>query len=157
MYVHQLRSEIEALYADYVDCLDAGELERWPDFFTSECVYKIIPRENYERQLPLALMLCESEGMLRDRVEAVRRTSVYAPRVLRHIVSSVRIKHHDADSTQACANYVVLETPLDEPTRILNAGIYVDTLVRVGGQLRFKQRLCVCDSVLVPGSLVHPI
>src|SRR5512143_4130136 len=87
-----LRFEIDDLYAEYVECLDDGEPERWPEFFTDECVYKIIPRENFERGLPLALMLCESKGMCQDRVEALRHASVYAPRALRHIVTNIRIK-----------------------------------------------------------------
>jgi hypothetical protein len=31
------RLELEELYADYTHCLDADELERWPDFFTEDC------------------------------------------------------------------------------------------------------------------------
>ena len=35
------RLEIAELYTDYVLCLDAGELERWPDFFVAEASYRI--------------------------------------------------------------------------------------------------------------------
>ena len=42
------RLELEQLYADYVYCLDADELERWPDFFTQDCFYRITSAENYE-------------------------------------------------------------------------------------------------------------
>lgn len=170
-----LRDEIEDLYAAYVDCLDNGELERWPEFFTDVCLYKIIPRDNFERGLPLALMLCESKGMLQDRVEALRRTSVYAPRALRHLVSSIRV---DPPSPQAPrppgpqahksawglegliavrANYAVFQTLVDEPTQVFNVGRYLDQLVRENGQLKFKEKLCVFDSLLVPGSLIYPL
>jgi salicylate 5-hydroxylase small subunit len=63
-----VRYEIEELFAEYAAALDAVDLERWPEFFTEPCFYEIIPRENYDRGLPLALMRCESQGMLRDRV-----------------------------------------------------------------------------------------
>lgn len=152
-----LRAEIEELYADYAYCLDEGELERWPELFVADCLYQVIPRENYERQLPVALMHCESRGMLQDRVEALRRSSVYAPRRLRHIVSGLRIGAAADDRVEAEANYVVLETPDEEPTHVLNAGRYLDRLVRDAGVWRFQQRLCVFDSVLVPGSLVFPV
>jgi hypothetical protein len=33
-----------------------GDLEQWPEFFLDECEYRIRPRENYERQLPLSIM-----------------------------------------------------------------------------------------------------
>ena len=157
MVAPELRFEIDDLYSDYVACLDDGELERWPELFTDPCVYKIIPRENYERGLPLALMLCESRGMLQDRVAALRHTSVFAPRALRHLVSAIRVKREEPDVLHVEANYLVVQTLTDEETRVFNAGKYVDTLVRDGGRLKFRAKLCVCDSVLVPGSLVYPI
>lgn len=46
MSPQDLRFEVEEMYYDYVECLDDDQLERWPEFFTDDCVYKIIPREN---------------------------------------------------------------------------------------------------------------
>jgi len=152
-----LRVEVEDLYAEYVECLDDGELERWPELFTDACLYKIIPRENFERGLPLALMLCESKGMCQDRVAALRGASVYAPRALRHLVSNIHIKAQTADGIRVQANYAVLQTLNDEPTQVFNAGKYIDLIVRDAGQLKFREKLCVFDSVMVPGSLVYPI
>jgi len=153
----ELRYEVEELYYEYVECLDDDELERWPEFFVEDCLYKIIPRENFERQLPVALMRCESKGMLRDRVTTVRETSVYAPRALRHLLSNIRVKSSDDGQLRVQANYAVLETLADEETRIFNAGKYLDVVVREDGRLKFKEKLCVFDSLLVPGSLIYPI
>lgn len=153
----QLRLEIEDLYTAYAACLDDGDLEQWPEFFTDECRYEIIPRENYDRGLPLALMRCESRAMLGDRVAALRRSSVYGPRALRHLTSGVRITAVDGELISARANYAVLQTLPDEETTVFNAGRYLDRLVREHGALRFRERLCVFDSVLIPGSLVFPI
>ena len=102
-------------------------------------------------------MLCESKGMLRDRVEALRRTSVYAPRALRHLISNIRIKAQEPDGIRVQANYAVLQTLNDEPTQVFNAGRYVDRVVRDAGRLKFKEKLCIFDSIVVPGSLVYPI
>jgi len=157
MDLRELRFEIDDLYAEYVECLDDGDLERWPELFTNDCLYKIMPRENFERGLPLALMLCESKGMLQDRVEALRRASVHAPRALRHLVSNIRIREQDPDGIRVQANYAVLQTLNDEPTQVFNAGRYVDRLVRDAGRLKFKEKLCVFDSIVVPGSLVYPL
>ena len=55
------------------------------------------------------------------------------------------------------ANYAVLETLADEETRVFNTGKYIDLVVREGGRLKFKEKLCVFDSLLVPGSLIYPI
>jgi anthranilate 1,2-dioxygenase small subunit len=152
-----LRSEVDELYAEYVECLDDGDLQRWPELFTEECLYKIIPRENFERGLPLALMLCESKGMLQDRVAALRRASVYAPRAMRHLISNIRIKAQEPGGIRVQANYAVLQTLNDEPTQVFNAGKYVDRVVRDAGRLKFKEKLCIFDSIVVPGSLVYPI
>lgn len=151
-----LRDEVDALYAAYVECIDGGELEGWPPLFTTECLYKIVTRENYARGLPLALMLCESRGMLEDRVAAIRRTSVFAPRIVRHLFSALRVTQHDS-AIAARADFLVLETPLNEQTHILGAGEYVDQLVHEDGVLKFSERLCILDSGIIPGSLIYPI
>jgi anthranilate 1,2-dioxygenase small subunit len=153
----ELRYEVEELYYEYVECLDDEEFERWPEFFVEDCLYKIIPRENFERNLPIALMRCESKGMLKDRITTVRETSVYAPRMLRHLLSNIRIKGSDNGQLRVQANYAVLETLSDEETHVFNTGKYVDLVVREEGRLKFKEKLCVFDSILVPGSLIYPI
>jgi anthranilate 1,2-dioxygenase small subunit len=157
MNLKDLRFEIEEVYYDYVECIDDGELERWPEFFTDECLYKIIPRENFERGLPLATMLCESKGMLKDRVVAIQQTSMYAPRALRHLISNIRIKGQEDGVIRVQANYAVLQTLIDDETRVFNAGKYLDKLVREDGRLKFKEKLCIFDSVLIPTSLIYPI
>src|SRR5262245_63369286 len=74
MSTGELRLALEELYADYAACLDEERFEDWPAFFTDPCLYKIVPRENFERGLPLATWLCESRGYLADRVTAIRKT-----------------------------------------------------------------------------------
>ncbi len=153
----EIRDEIDALYADYAETLDENQLERWPDLFVEDCLYKVVPRENWDRDLPLALMRCESRGMLKDRVNAVRNTAVYAPRNFRHFIGQFRIQAEAPDRFRVRANYVVLQTLVDDLTRIQNAGKYVDLVVRTDEGLRFKEKICVFDSVLVPNSLIYPV
>jgi salicylate 5-hydroxylase small subunit len=157
MLTPELRDEIEALYADYAEALDDNELERWPEFFIEDCLYKLVPRENWERKLPIALMLCESKGMLRDRVNAVRNTALYAPRTFRHLIGQFRIEAETPERMRVRANYVVFQTLVDDLTRIQNAGKYIDLVVRTPDGLRFREKICVFDSVLVPNSLIYPV
>ncbi len=152
-----VRYEIEELFAEYAAALDTMDLERWPAFFTEPCFYEIIPRENYDRGLPLALMRCESQGMLRDRVVAIRETMMYEPRYLRHMLSGIRVTGHTTDGMTVEANYAVFETLIDDLTRIFNVGRYLDRIVREEGQLKFAEKHCVFDSLLVPNSLIYPI
>lgn len=152
-----LRLEIEELYAAYAHALDDGELERWPEFFVDDCLYEIVSRENHERGLPLALMRCESKAMLADRVVTIRQTQMFAPRAVRHLVSSLQVAPATADGVNVRANYAVLQTLVDDETRVLSAGRYIDMLVRVGDDLKFKSRTCLYDTVLVPNSLIYPL
>ena len=152
-----LRFEIEDLYAEYADVLDTEDLERWPELFVEDAFYDLIPRENYERDMPLAIMRCESRAMMQDRVRAIRETLMFEPRYVRHLISSFRIAANGDGKIDVTANYAVLETLPDEMTKVLNAGRYVDKLVREDGKLRFKQKRCVYDSSVVPNSLVYPV
>ncbi|HWX02937.1 MAG TPA: anthranilate 1,2-dioxygenase, partial [Collimonas sp.] len=38
--------ELHQLQEAYVHALDNDRLEEWPEFFTDDCLYEIIPREN---------------------------------------------------------------------------------------------------------------
>jgi 3-phenylpropionate/cinnamic acid dioxygenase small subunit len=152
-----LRAEIDELYAEYLGCLNEERFEAWPDLFAETCLYKIVPRGNFERNLPLATWLCESQGYLRDRVTAIRKTSVYAPRFIRRIVSGIRIVAVQGDEIELRADYAAFETLLDELTRVFNVGAYHDRIVRVGGALKFREKICVFDSELVPNSLIYPL
>jgi len=102
-------------------------------------------------------MHCESRAMLEDRIVAIRETSFYAPRMLRHIVSGIRVDTAQDGTLSGQANYLVLQTLAEQPTTLFNAGRYLDTILRDGGRLRFKQRLCIFDSIVVPNSLIVPI
>jgi 3-phenylpropionate/cinnamic acid dioxygenase small subunit len=70
------RWELEQLFTEYVHCLDADELERWPDFFTEDCFYRITSAENYDAGLPLGLIYATSRNMLKDRVSALREANI---------------------------------------------------------------------------------
>jgi 3-phenylpropionate/cinnamic acid dioxygenase small subunit len=153
----ELRLELEDLYAGYAACLDEERFEDWPEYFTDPCLYKIIPRENFERGLPLATWLCESRGYLADRVTAIRKTAVYAPRYVRRIVSGIRVLGWTDAVLEVRANYLALETLQDELTRVFNAGQYRDKLVVEDGGLKFREKVCVFDSLLIPNSLIYPL
>jgi 3-phenylpropionate/cinnamic acid dioxygenase small subunit len=157
MNARELRVELEELYAAYAACLDEERFEDWPGFFTDDCTYKIIPRENVERGLPLATWFCEGKAGLLDRVVAIRKTMMYAPRYVRRLVTGLRIAGWEGETLGARANYLALETLLDEPTRIFNCGEYRDRLVVADGGLRFREKLCVFDSLLVPNSVIFPL
>lgn len=149
--------ELEVLTAAYVHALDDGDIVRWPDFFTEDCVYKIIPRENYENDLPLAVWYCRGRGMLRDRVKAIHETQLFAPRALRHVTGNTLVLTSEDGALQAVTNYVVYESTLDRASDVFNVGRYIDRIVAEDGRLKFVEKLCVFDTAVVPTSLIYPI
>lgn len=157
MSARDLRLELEELYAEYVACLDEERLEEWPEFFTDDAVYRIIPRENFERGLPVATLHCESKGYLQDRVVAIRQTAVYSPRYIRRLVSNIRILGWKDGWLEVRANYAAFETLRDELTRVFSVGQCHDRLVVADGRLKFKEKLVVFDSELIPNSLIYPL
>lgn len=151
------RAAVEDLYARYVKCLDDAAYAAWPAFFTEECVYRIQARENHERGLPLALLSFESRAMLEDRVYGITTTLYHQPYYQRHIVSSLLMRRGDDSSIAVEANYAVFRTKQGALTDVLNVGRYVDSIVEIEGALKFRSKLCIYDSELVPNSLIYPI
>ncbi|MEX3763255.1 aromatic-ring-hydroxylating dioxygenase subunit beta [Paraburkholderia phenoliruptrix] len=149
--------QLLTLYADYAAALDNNELPKWPEFFTEECVYKVQPRENFERGFPLATLAFESRGMLKDRVYGVTETIFHDPYYQRHVVGVPRILDVDAERIRAEANYAVFRTKPDDITSVFNVGRYVDTIRRTNEGLKFESRLCVFDSEMIANSLIYPI
>lgn len=150
------RDELETLYYNYANALD-DELAVWPEFFTNDCLYKILTRENYDRSLPLALMLCEGRGMVLDRVDAIKRVNFYTPRFFRHLISNICIVKYACGTLYAQANFVVFETFVEGTIHVFNAGRYFDVIVREDTTLKFREKICVLDGNLIPGSLIFPI
>jgi anthranilate 1,2-dioxygenase small subunit len=154
------RWELEQLFTDYVHCLDADELERWPDFFTEACFYRITSAENYEASLPLGLIYATSRNMLKDRVSALREANIYEPQRYRHLVSSIKIVGHvveRSDHLDLVANFLVVRTMQDGEMTIFGAGRYVDRVRRDDGSWKFASKTVVLDSRQVDTLLAIPI
>ena len=153
----ELRDRLADLYAAYDDALGEGDYERWPEFFTEACLYKITSRESYDMGLPLGLLQAESRAMLADRVAALRKTTLYAPRLVRRLVGSIVLRAVEADGMRLSASFALFQTMLNEPSTVFLCGRFYDRVVDDGGALRFAERICVTDATLVPTSLIFPI
>ena len=110
------------LYADYALALDSGQWDLWPEFFTEQCVYKLIPRENHERGFPLCTLSFTSKGMLKDRVYGIQETLFHDPYYQRHIVGSPVIREAAEGRWRCEANYAVLRTKLSDASTVFNVG-----------------------------------
>ena len=151
------RTALHAFYISYFETLDDGRLETWPNFFIDDCLYQIIPRENYDAGYQLCTMQADSKGMLVDRVQGILKTQMFAPRYCRRFHSGLRITGHDGGEIRVRQNVLVIQTLLNKPSEILVCGVGRDLLVNDGsGELKFKERILVIDTEMIPNSLIYP-
>ena len=149
--------DLVTLYHAYASALDAREYERWPDFFIDEGVYRLQPRENFDRGYPLATMAFESKGMLKDRVYGITETLAHDPYYQRHVVGVPLVRRVDGDMIESEASYAVFRTRQNEVSEVFNVGRYIDGVRRTADGLRFASRICVFDSEMIPTSIIYPI
>jgi salicylate 5-hydroxylase small subunit len=145
------------LYSDYAAAVDSAQWDKWIEFFTDECEYKIQPRENYERGFPLATLALLSKNMLKDRVYGIHETLYHDPYYQRHVVGLPIIREEKDNVIVAEANYAVFRTKLSGESTVFNVGRYLDRLTRDATGLKFISRLCIYDSEMIPNSIIYPI
>lgn len=154
----QWRNRLRDFHDDYTACLDDLRLESWPDFFTDDARYQVIAAENFDAGLVHATIFCNGIAMIRDRALAVSKTMVFQPRQQRRFVSGVRISRIDGGGVHAQANFMIVETRMDDEPRVVMAGRYVDIVTEArDGRLRFRERSCVYDNFRVSQSIVIPV
>lgn len=148
---------ITGLIYDYAHCIDDDRLEEWPDFFTEDCFYQVISRDDFDAELPTGVMNCTSRGMLTDRIVSLRSANIYEPHVYRHLISAIRVTAPEKDLWQVQTGYAVIRTMQEGDISIFSTGKYLDRILIEDGTARFKQRIAVFDSRRVDTLMVIPI
>jgi len=134
------------LNADYARAIDDDRLEDWPGFFTEKCLYKITSADNHRRGLEVGVIYADSNGMLRDRVAALREANIYERQRYRHIIGLPAIVGNEGEVTRAETPFLVVRIMRDGTMDLFATGRYLDALVHDGGVLRLRERVVVCDS-----------
>ena len=145
------------LHADYASAVDSGNWDLWPEFFTEDGVYRLQPRENHERGLPLATLSFTSKGMLKDRVYGIKETLFHDPYYQRHVVGSPVVRGLDEGRIRCESNYAVFRTKLSDASTVFNVGRYLDVVVRTPEGLKFTSRECIYDTEMIPNSIIYPV
>ena len=149
--------ELHQLQQQYISALDNDRLEQWADFFTEECVYEIVPRENEDAGLPIGIIYCDSKRMLRDRVLSLRHANIYEVHSYRHMTSGMQIRVIDADTVETESSYVVVQTLQDGESFVYQAGRYLDVVVRAPEGWRYQSKRVIYDTSRVATLLATPI
>ncbi len=148
------RLEIEEFNYAYADTLDRFDVDGWVEYFTEDAFYHVIARDNAESGLPLGLIYCEGKAMMKDRAYALLNTEMFAPRYLHLSITNTRALKIEG---HAAANYTLIETLVEEPSRVQQVGKYRDIFQRSGSGLLLKERIATYDSVMVDNCLVFPV
>ncbi len=148
---------VTELIAEYAHCIDDDRIEDWPTLFTDPCLYKITTRDNYIRGLPACIMLCDSRGMLMDRVVSVRSANVFEPHRYRHMVSCIQVIEAASDTWRLRSNYLVTRTMLDGTMAVFSTGEYQDKIVLSDGAYRFNERVVICDHGMINNLIALPL
>jgi anthranilate 1,2-dioxygenase small subunit len=145
-----------SLLADYGSLIDAAKYDDWLGLFAEHCRYQIVPRENYDRGFPAALVFCDSRGMLEDRIRALREANKFNIHTDRHVIGLPRL-HAEADRVAVEAPFAVFQTDQEGETRLFATGLYRDRLEPVQGHLKIRDKLVLLDTFAVPSLLATPL
>jgi anthranilate 1,2-dioxygenase small subunit len=148
---------VQALLAEYGGLLDLGRYDEWLALFAAECRYEVVPRENYDSSLPVALILCDSRAMLEDRITALRQANKYNIHADRHLIGLPRIITADRGRIELEAPFAVYQTDPEGETRLFATGLYRDRIEREGEALRLAEVLVLLDTFAVPTLLATPL
>lgn len=149
--------ELHQLQENYIHALDNDRLEDWPEFFTDDCLYEIVPRENAEAGLPIGVIYCDNKKMLRDRVLSLRHANIYEEHTYRHMTSGLAFKALDDNTVEAESSYVVIQTLQNGESFVYQAGRYLDLVVKTAAGWRYARRRVIYDTLRVPTLLATPI
>jgi anthranilate 1,2-dioxygenase small subunit len=148
---------VHALLAEYGALLDLGRYDDWLGLFAADCSYSVVPRENYDSGLPVALIFCDSRAMLEDRIQALREANKYNIHSDRHIIGLPRIVAEEAGAIDIEAPFAVYQTDQEGDTALFATGLYRDHLENADGVLRIAGKLVVLDTSAVPSLLATPL
>ena len=153
----EIERAIASLLHRYARVLDSDRLEEWPELFTDDGTYKVLPRENAVQNLPVALILCPGRNSMHDRVRSLREANIYNEHYPRHLVSNIEVLGEERGVYEVSSLYAVYQTDLDGHTRLFSVGEYQDRIVLRNGAARFLARTVLCDTFSVPNLLAIPI
>jgi anthranilate 1,2-dioxygenase small subunit len=149
--------QLHMLQDQYINNLDNDRLEAWPTLFTEDCFYEIVPKENADMGLPIGIIYCNNQKMLRDRVVSLRNANIFEEHSYRHMTSGLCVVAEKDGVIETESNYVVIQTRMNGESDVYQAGKYYDKVVRTDAGLRYKSKRVIYDTSRVQTLLATPI
>ena len=154
---HDIHQLIARAQADYVRCIDDGDLTQWPDFFTGSCVYRVTTADNYKRGLAGSMIYAASRGMLVDRIASLRDANIYERHSYRHLLGQPYIVSERENEARSETSFMVARIMRDGSTSLFATGRYCDVYIVEADGVKLRERIVVCDSSRVDTLLALPL
>jgi p-cumate 2,3-dioxygenase beta subunit len=142
------RQEVEDLLYREAALLDDWRLEEWLELLTDDAVYEIPPTDVPEGDARNTLFIIADDVVrIRSRVKQLLGKSAWAESPhsrTRRMISNVRVLGADGDRILATANFAVHRVRYESVDTYI--GRYDYKLVRVGNELKIKERRVVLDN-----------
>ena len=152
--IHRL---IARAQAEYVRCIDDGDLGQWPEFFATSCVYRVTTADNHRRGLVGSMIYAASHGMLVDRVKSLRDANIYERHAYRHLLGQPYVISDDGAEARSETSFMVARIMRDGTSDLFATGRYCDVYVRDEARVRLRERVVVCDSSRIDTLLALPL
>jgi p-cumate 2,3-dioxygenase beta subunit len=142
------RPEVEDLFYQEATLLDEWRLEEWLALLTDDATYQVPPTDAREGDARNTLFIIADDALrIRSRVKQLLGKSAWAenpPSRTRRIISNVRVLGVDGDNIMVTANFAVYRMRYESVD--IYVGRYDYKLVRVGSELRIRQRRAILDN-----------
>jgi p-cumate 2,3-dioxygenase subunit beta len=142
------RQEVEDLLYKEAALLDEWRLEEWLELLSDDAVYEIPPTDVPEGDARNTLFIIADDAIrIRSRVKQLLGKSAWAESPhsrTRRMISNVRVLGADGDRILATANFAVHRMRYESVDTYI--GRYDYKLVRVGNELKIKERRAVLDN-----------
>ena len=146
-----------AFNAAYAHTIDSDALEKWPEFFTSDCHYRITHIENEQEGLAAGIIYADSRAMLEDRIAALREANIYERQRYRHLLGIPLLESAEADVALARTPFIVVRIMATGQTEVFATGEYRDRFVQKDGKLLLAKRVAICDSTVTDTLMALPL
>lgn len=153
----QIHIGITNFLAEYTNVLDEDNLEIWPHFFIENGSYRILSLENEKQGLIAPILYLYSQGMLFDRITALRDALTYEYLYTRHITSQPLIQKNADNEFSVKSNFSIFTTTESGSTKLFVVGQYKDVIIHIDQGFKFKSRDVILDSFGVPNNISVPL
>lgn len=148
---------IGCFQAEYVRCIDDGDVRRWPEFFHEQCLYRITTADNHRRGLQAGIVYADSRGMLHDRVAALFEANIYERHAYRHLLGQPAVLGEEDGEILSETAFVVVRIMREGQSDLFASGRYIDRFRDDGDGLKLSSRVVVCDSGAFDTLLAVPL